>query len=104
VKNKNPLYIGAVLIILQILDGYLTLEGIARWGNKAEGNPILLWLLESSLNPFAVIVGVKVVAILIICLLTDFAYHSEKLTKYLIAIAIFYMSFAILPWTYVLTK
>lgn len=98
---RQALYVGAVLSILQALDGLLTGIGIERLGLSAEGNPLLRsMMIQYGHIPTLAIV--KALSIMIVILLTIYAQERRWVFKALSAISAIYLFVAIAPWTYVL--
>lgn len=94
--------LGILLIIIQMLDGILTINGIIHFGIDYEANLLLHTFLINSVSPAKTIMTAKLLACFLIGFLSYVAYHSKIVTNCLIVIAFIYTSFAIVPWSYML--
>ena len=86
----------ALFAAIQLADGALTAAGIAQYGTRAEGNPLIQILAEGTG------VGVALVfskALAVSCA-TVLHLNARHLTLALLTLA--YVLGAIVPWTYVL--
>ena len=95
------MFVAAVLIILQALDGVLTSLGVSRYGIAAEGNPILRELMRE-FGHVHVLSIVKVTAIFFVLALSYYAQRLAWVQRAMGAISCIYLFTAILPWTYIL--
>ena len=101
--QSELLFLGAILVVLQILDGILTGVGMAQYGLHMEGNA-LLRLLMSHIGYIPALILTKCVAIAIIALLCSQAFRVRWLKYAFTTIIIMYTTLAIAPWTYMLTR
>ena len=86
---------------IQVLDGHLTLQGLAR--GFSEGNPLILRAMEFA-GPTAAIFSLKIAAILLLLLLYSRGHGRRRplIVGGLAGIAVVYLVFAIVPWTLLL--
>jgi len=100
-------YLVTLLIVCQVLDGFLTYFGVKRFGIEGEGNPLLRYLM-SLYEPLTVLLVVKILAIILLVILymkdifTPEEYKMLFLVPCLYVILIFYLFGAIIPWSIVL--
>ena len=99
-KKLHPLVIGA--IIVQILDGILTYIGVTRFGELAEGNPLVKYLIVNLGVVFGLLLP-KSIAILSVLGLNSQVEKSTAIKGGLTATIIFYVLVAILPWVVILS-
>lgn len=82
-------------LVTQVLDGAFTYLGIAAFG-LSEGNPLIAYYMEvAGVGPS--LTGAKIVAVAGAVVL-----HVLGLHRTLAVLTIFYLSLAILPWTYLI--
>lgn len=87
-------------LVLQILDGWVTLAGISR--GLPEGNPLVATAM-SSIGPIYGVAGVKLMAIGLLFLI--YRRHEHRFVEPgLMSLAITYTLFAVVPWTVVLAR
>lgn len=100
-KSYGIVVVGALLCLLQILDGVFTGIGMARFGTEAEGNALLRSLMELIGYVPALIIakGAVVGVVIILCRL---ARSIKWLPWALQGVTAVYFFAAILPWTYLL--
>jgi hypothetical protein len=84
---------------LQLLDGHLTLKGLAR--GFAEGNPIVNGAI-GLVGPTGGVMLTKVFAIAVLLLLYKHAGRLPHTAAGMVSLAIAYVVFAIVPWTMLL--
>ena len=84
----------AVLLFLmaQALDGALTYVGVTVMGLHMEANPLLAWLM-GTMGCAAALASAKLVASLFGILL-----HLSSVHRVVAALALFYLTVAVLPW------
>jgi len=99
--SRKTMLLGALLIILQALDGILTSVGVSRYSLAKEGNPILRGLM-AEFGHVPVLGAVKFAAILLILALCYYAQHLAWVQRVMGAISCVYLFTAVLPWTYIL--
>lgn len=92
-----------ILGTLQILDGFLTLIGVATFGAVAEGNLLIRALIET-FGAIPALLGVKLFAICVIGLLYNLAHNVRWVPHALGAVSAIYITFAIIPWCAVLAR
>lgn len=100
----NELYLlGALLVMIQILDGCLTFIGIQIFGIQVEGN-LLLQNAMHQFGPVATLALTKgTISIICLCLISI----SKKIpwTKNgLILVSSIYLICAIFPWAYIISS
>lgn len=98
-KKIHP-YVKGVIVV-QILDGILTYIGITRFGELAEGNPLVQYLIMRLGVLFGILLP-KSLAILSTIPLNKVAYTNDTIRAGLAFTIIFYSILAILPWTVIL--
>lgn len=98
---RKTMLLGALLIVLQALDGILTSVGVSRFSLAKEGNPILRALM-AEFGHVPVLGVVKFTAILLIIALCYYAQHLAWVQRVMGAISCVYFFTAVLPWTYIL--
>lgn len=89
------------LIALQILDGFLTTFGVIRFGNSAEGNPLLTYLIEH-LGVIPALILAKGLCISLVFFLHSQAQSMRWVMFALVGIGVLYTFTAVLPWSYLL--
>jgi hypothetical protein len=86
---------------LQVLDGHLTLQGLGR--GFAEGNPLVREAIDL-VGPTGGVLAMKLIAIAILLLVYRHAWRQRSTVAALAALAILYVSLAIVPWAMVLAR
>ncbi len=99
--SRSVLVLGAVLIILQIMDGVLTGIGINNFGTAAEGNALLRFLMEEW-GCFAALLTVKTFAIGVVCALCLLSQSVSWIKQAMVVIIGIYLTAAVVPWTAIL--
>lgn len=100
-SKKEILIIGAILIVLQILDGFFTVIGVAKYGPTAEANVLIRYLIHQFGNVTALI-SIKIVAIGIVVTLCHLAPKVHWVPSALKGVIALYLFAAIIPWTAIL--
>lgn len=85
-------------MVIQVLDGVMTMYGIYTFGPDIEANPIIAFY-GAATSPEAAVVGAKVFAVACGTLLHLTGHHRVVAT-----LAVFYAVAAIAPWTGVLLQ
>lgn len=99
--DRGLLALGAMLILAQILDGALTINGVATYGLAAEGNPMLRTLMEViGLAPAVVLTKLACCALVVV--LCYQAHSIAWLPRALKGILGVYTLFAVIPWSVML--
>ena len=93
-----PGWIWIGFVVVQVLDGVMTMFGIYIFGPEIEANPIIAFYVAAS-SPEAAVVGAKIFAVACGTLLHLTGYHRVVAT-----LALFYAVAAIGPWTHVLLQ
>ena len=83
-------------LIAQACDGVFTYVGVATYGPRAEGNPLLAWLM-AVLGSGAGLAAAKGAAGAF-----GIALHLVSVHRVVAALAIFYLAVAVVPWIGVL--
>jgi hypothetical protein len=92
----NGLWIA--FVVIQLLDGVMTLQGIATFGQHIEANPIIAFY-ASVFTPEAAVTSSKLLAIGCGAIL-----HLTGRHKAVAALCGFYLVAAIAPWTQLLMQ
>jgi hypothetical protein len=98
---KEVIVLGAILACIQILDGVLTVIGVANWGTHAEGNLILRELMHL-IGYVPALITAKTLAITVIGALCYLSLQVSWIKHALKAVIGIYLVAAILPWSYLL--
>lgn len=98
---NSALVVGAVLVLLQAIDGVLTSLGVSRYGVAVEGNPFLRSLMIQ-FGHIPTLGLVKFLAMMFVCTLTYYAQRQAWVRNAMGAITCVYFFAAVLPWTYIL--
>lgn len=85
-----------VFLLTQAFDGVLTYVGVAVYGPRMEGNPIILWLMQA-LGEGPALAAAKLTAGLF-----GIALHLSAVHKAVAFLALFYVLVAIGPWVAIL--
>jgi len=85
------------LIVLQILDGVFTYIAVDKYGVNVEANPLVKLLIVKYGHLWSLFV-LKLLAIIIIIVLSKKADEYKFISNSLIFVAMFYFFFAIVPW------
>ena len=101
VDPADALFIGALLAILQAMDGLLTSLGVARFGSSVEGNPLLRVLFDQY-GCVPTLAIFKTMAILSVVTLTCVAKELPWVKQMMEAMSCFYLIVAVIPWAYIL--
>jgi len=102
-STSNVVWIGSLIIFLQLLDGALTAIGISVYGIYAEGNPILRSLM-SLIGFIPAIVLTKAICVGFTVYLCSQAKGMHWVSLALRCVAILYAFIAIIPWTLILAS
>ena len=79
-------------VLIQVLDGILTYQGILRFGSAAEGNPLVSWY-AATFGPVVGLAGAKLFAVACGLILYLTARYREVAVLTLV-----YLAFAVVPW------
>ncbi|MCS6893755.1 MAG: DUF5658 family protein [Deltaproteobacteria bacterium] len=93
--------LAVVLVLLQILDGFLTFWGVSTFGLQMEGNPLLKFLMTHWGISFTLFV-VKAVAIVAIVLLYFVDLKNDFVKNGMWSLTFFYLLCAVMPWSLLL--
>jgi hypothetical protein len=92
---KRPVFGDAALLVfllLQVADGVLTYHGMTILGRNAEGNVLLLTLMNSFGDGVALLCAKVIASVLAICL------HLARVHWVVASLAAFYALAACVPW------
>ncbi len=81
-----------VFLVLQALDGIFTYLGLARFGQSAEGNPLIAWVIPVVGQGMAV-ASAKLVAASLGAIL-----HVTGVHRVVAALTALYLVVAVVPW------
>lgn len=99
-RSPHPSRLGdaalVVFLLVQLFDGALTYLGVVTLGREMEGNPLLLWLI-GSVGEGPAIAGAKVMAGSF-----GIALHVVAVHRAVVALTLFYLTTAIIPWIAIL--
>ncbi len=101
--DNKVLALGALLIVLQLLDGILTGFGIHFYGVEREGNPLLQALMHQYGFIPALFIA-KSFSIMIVLGLCYFSKHVSWLPAAMKVMAFIYITAAIIPWSFILAS
>ena len=97
-SRTRALWTLALFAALQVADGVLTANGVAHFGTRIEGNPLIV-LAANSVGVSAALVAAKLLAISCATVLYLLSRHVT-----LVLLTLVYVIGAIVPWTYVLAS
>lgn len=100
---REILVLGAILALLQILDGVLTAIGVAHLGTEVEGNTLIRFLMEH-LGYIPALVLIKTVALMVITGICVLSSKVQWLGFAMKAVICIYVGAAIVPWAFVIAK
>jgi len=100
-RVRDVVFIGILLVAIQILDGLLTGIGVAHFGTRMEANPLIRTLMEHW-GHVAALIFVKTCAIVIVAILCRLALKVTWLSYALQCVVVLYLTVAIIPWTAIL--
>jgi hypothetical protein len=86
----------ALFLIVQITDGWLTYQGIERFGSAVEANPIVAWYVLA-FGPGTALVGAKSMAAT-----CGVALYLRAMYGTMAFLTAFYVLAAVVPWMHVL--
>ena len=101
--SRTIIKLGAILILLQVLDGVLTGIGMNIHGTAAEGNIFLRMLMEQW-GYIPAIVTVKTFAIGVVCVLCMLSSMVAWIKHAMRVIIGIYLLAAVIPWAMILTS
>lgn len=101
--SKQALTLGAVLVICQIFDGFLTYLGLRIHGTEMEGNNFLRNLMEAYGTAPALAI-IKLSAIALVVLLTFHAHKRKWVRPIIFLLAAVYLALAVVPWVYIISS
>jgi uncharacterized membrane protein len=94
--------LGALLLVLQVLDGILTFTGLSIFGVEMEGNALLRRLAEMY-GAAPTLFFVKLTAIGFVIFLTLNAHRRRYLRPVIAILVVIYLTLAVIPWVYLLS-
>ena len=98
--SREVMVLGAILAVIQLLDGYLTGVGVYHFGTEVEGNILLRTLMES-FGLIPTLISTKALALGIIAGLCLMAYRVRWLKAAFKGIIALYLVAAIIPWCWI---
>ncbi len=93
--------LGALLALVQVLDGILTALGVQTLGLNAEGNVLLRHLMHQ-IGCIPTLALTKALALVIVCMLCWLATRVKWLPKVFRGVIVLYLLLAIVPWSVIL--
>jgi hypothetical protein len=100
-KQNSGFFAFYLLLLFQVLDAVLTYVGVMSFGTGMEGNPMIRVLMDA-VGPFAGILIVKSLAVVFIICLWNLRDKVRWISKATVLLSIYYLFFAILPWSFIL--
>jgi hypothetical protein len=88
--------IWVVFVIIQALDGGMTLLGVQAFGLEVEANPLIAWY-AAAFGPAVAVIGAKLLAVGCGAVL-----HLAGNHRAIATMAVLYLLLAIGPWTHLL--
>lgn len=88
-----------VLLLFQMFDAVLTYIGVLNFGIEMEGNPLIRSLM-GAVGPLAAILTVKFFAVICVFCLWNLRGLVSWIPKAMLFLSLYYLFFAILPWSY----
>jgi uncharacterized membrane protein len=101
--SKKALQLGLILIVCQVLDGFLTYIGLSLMGVHMEGNSFLRNLMHYY-GQAPVLFAAKLTSILFIALLTLQSHTRRWIRPVIVVLIIIYLCLAVIPWTYLISQ
>lgn len=101
--RKDILFLGLILILMQVADGLLTAYGVSLFGTAAEGNPLVRSLMDI-FGYLPALFIVKACAVMIIFYLCKLSSEVIWLTGAMRGMIGLYLLAAIIPWTAILVR
>ena len=95
--------LGVTLVIIQILDGFLTFAGVSVFGTDVEGN-VLVRDLVSTFGAVKALFFIKAIAVVFVILLTLRAHRRRWIRPIIMGLVVVYFILAIVPWAVVLSR
>lgn len=96
--SREVAVLGAILILLQIMDGVLTAIGVGHFGHASEANLAIRYLMESW-GHIPALITVKSFAIVVVAVLCVLARHVSWIPRAMKGVIALYLGAAIIPWT-----
>ena len=101
--SKKAFQLGVILALFQVLDAFLTYMGVKLLGVHMEGNAFLHELMVAyGLAP--TLFATKVLALLLVIILTAYAHTRYWIRPIIVVIAVAYLFLAVVPWTYIISQ
>ena len=98
---RSAILFGLLLSVFQIFDGIMTAYGINLMGAEVEAN-FLIRSIMSVIGPFSALILTKLISLTLIAFVVIASTQVRWATKSLLFANVVYLSFAIIPWTYLL--
>lgn len=101
--SQEMLFLGVLMIVIQLVDGLLTGIGVYKFGIDIEGNTLVKSLMYQIgyLNALVFVKTLSISVVLILMSLSEKVLWIPKAMKATIGI---YILFAILPWGFLLSQ
>ena len=85
-----------LFLLAQASDGVLTYVGVSTYGMGIEGNPLIVWLMQSMGEGLALTTAKMTAAVFGVAL------HMSAVHKAVAILAVFYFAVAVFPWMAIL--
>ncbi len=101
--SKKAFFLGATLLLCQLLDGLLTYIGLSLLGTHMEGNTFLKALIHAY-GMLPALFAAKLGASIAVVALTWHAHNRRWIRPAIFLMILVYISLAVVPWTYLISK
>jgi hypothetical protein len=101
--SQKAFFLGAILAVCQIFDGFLTYIGLSLMGIHMEGNSFLKSLMLAYGKAPVLFIS-KLFAIFLIVGLTFEAHRRRWVRPLIFLLIVIYLCLAVIPWTYIISK
>jgi len=101
--SKRALQLGLLLVICQVLDGFLTYAGLTMLGVSMEGNAFLRVMMEVY-GTAPILILVKFMAVICIFVVTVQAHKRKWIRPIIVGLIVIYLAAAIIPWVYIISS
>lgn len=99
--SQDMIKLATIMCAIQVCDGLMTILGVDMLGINMEGNIILRELMHLLGHAPAIII-VKLIALLVIGMLSVLSLHIRWIPSAMRGLIAIYLLCAILPWSYIL--
>ena len=90
-RSRNAIFL--TFLIAQLFDGVFTYVGVGMFGASIEANPLVAWYI-AVFGAGVALIGMKTLAIGCAAIL-----HLRAMHHAIMALTVFYVAAALLPWT-----